>query len=153
MSAINMTHASGTTFPGVLESAEFIVCHSKQVLVSGDGVKGAAVRLGGALMREEKQEGAGVDPFEPHGLTQEEVLEWLFLVDTLNFCFWSDETVKFTVTFAGKEWTGYRAMCAALARAVQVISPSLLPPSLPPSLLSVSVTLYIFVCEQTIAIH
>ena len=57
------------------------------------------------------------DPLEPPGLSNEEVLEWVFVVDILNFCFWSDEETLFTVRHLGKEWTGYRSLCAALARA------------------------------------
>ena len=57
------------------------------------------------------------DPLEPPGLSNEEVLEWLFVVDVLNFCFWSDEPTLFTVWHLGHKWTGYRSMCAALARA------------------------------------
>ena len=56
------------------------------------------------------------DPLEPPGLSNEEVLEWVFVVDVLNFCFWSDEETLFTVRHLGKEWTGYRSLCAALAR-------------------------------------
>ena len=58
-----------------------------------------------------------LDPLEPPGLSDEEVLEWLFLVDVLNFCFWSDEPTLFSVRYLGMEWTGYRSLCAALARA------------------------------------
>lgn len=57
------------------------------------------------------------DPLEPPGLSNEEVLEWWFVVDVLNFCFWSDESALFTVRHLGMDWTGYRSLCAALARA------------------------------------
>ena len=57
------------------------------------------------------------DPLEPPGLSEEEVLEWLFVIDVLNFCFWSDELTLYTVKYLGMEWTGYRSLCAALARA------------------------------------
>jgi hypothetical protein len=57
------------------------------------------------------------DPLEPPGLSNDELLEWLFVVDVLNFCFWSDEPTLFTVKHLGKDWTGYRSMCAALAKA------------------------------------
>ena len=57
------------------------------------------------------------DPLEPPGLSNDEILEWLFVVDVLNFCFWSDEPTLFTVNYLGRDWTGYRSMCAALARA------------------------------------
>ena len=43
----------------------------------------------------------------------------LFLVDTMNFCFWSDEPTLFTVEYQERRWTGYRAMVAALAKAVE----------------------------------
>ena len=57
------------------------------------------------------------DPLEPPGLSNDEILEWLFVVDVLNFCFWSDKPTLFTVNYLGRDWTGYRSMCAALARA------------------------------------
>ena len=45
----------------------------------------------------------------------------IFLIDTLNFCFWSDVgTEPFTVSYLGKKWTGSRSLSAALARAVKV---------------------------------
>lgn len=55
---------------------------------------------------------------EPPDLSPTEALEWIFLLDTLNFCFWSDEPTLFTVSHAGRSWTGYQSLCAALARAV-----------------------------------
>ena len=45
----------------------------------------------------------------------------LFLVDTVNFCFWSDSDVLFTVDYDGKLWTGYRALRAAFLRAMEVL--------------------------------
>lgn len=41
------------------------------------------------------------DPLEPTGLTDSELLEWIFLLDTLNFCFWSDTTTLYTVNYRG----------------------------------------------------
>lgn len=57
--------------------------------------------------------------FEPPGLSPSEILEWTFLLDTLNFCFWSDEATLFTCSYAGKRWTGYWSLCAALLKAVE----------------------------------
>ena len=46
----------------------------------------------------------------------------IFLLDTLNFCFWADIDQKLPrVKYRGSEWTGYRSLCAALTRAVEVI--------------------------------
>ena len=58
-----------------------------------------------------------VDPLEPPGLSNNEILEWLFLVGVLNFCFWSDKPTLFTVRHLGRDWMGYHSMCAVLARA------------------------------------
>jgi hypothetical protein len=44
-------------------------------------------------------------------------LDWLFVVDTLNFCFWSlEDEVGWTVD----GYTGYFALCAAINRALKV---------------------------------
>ena len=49
--------------------------------------------------------------------------DWIFLIDTLNFCFWSaDKNNKWTVNFNGKSYTGYFALCAAIQRAIKVCS-------------------------------
>ena len=45
----------------------------------------------------------------------------VFLADIGNFSFWSDETVgKYTVKYAGQEWTGYWSYVAAINRALDV---------------------------------
>ena len=56
---------------------------------------------------------------EPPGLSPKEILEWTFLLDTLNFCFWSDKATLFTFSYGGEKWTGYRSLCAALTKAVE----------------------------------
>jgi hypothetical protein len=56
---------------------------------------------------------------EPLGLSPEELLEWTFMLDVLNFCFWSDEATLFTFSYGGVRWTGYRSMLAALVKAVE----------------------------------
>lgn len=49
-----------------------------------------------------------------------DAIDWMFLVDTLNFCFWQPPTSKekWTVTYQGKAYTGYFALCAAVNRAI-----------------------------------
>ena len=44
----------------------------------------------------------------------------MFVIDTLNFCFWSDGDILFTVDYGGKSWTGYRALRAAFLKAMEV---------------------------------
>lgn len=60
----------------------------------------------------------------------EEAANWIFVVDSLNFSFWSDSSVAFTVNYQEKDYTGYWSLCAAIDRAlmegIQVTSPSYL---------------------------
>ncbi len=60
---------------------------------------------------------------EPAGLSREQVLQWTFLLDVLNFCFWGDVDKKedglFAFNYQGVTWTGYRSMRAALCKAVE----------------------------------
>jgi Potential Queuosine, Q, salvage protein family len=50
-----------------------------------------------------------------------ETVEWIFLIDLLNFSFFSDETdpeQQFYVTYKGERYTGYWSLCAAVNRAL-----------------------------------
>ena len=66
---------------------------------------------------------------EPRLLSSEQVLQWTFLLDVLNFCFWSKEEAMFTFSYRGEQWTGYRSMCAALTKAVEVTNIPIYSPS------------------------
>lgn len=44
-------------------------------------------------------------------------LNWIFIVDTLNFCFWTPENRKGKFTIEGQ--SGYFALCAAINRAIK----------------------------------
>ncbi|CDI97224.1 protein of unknown function DUF2419 [Echinococcus multilocularis] len=47
-------------------------------------------------------------------------VNWVFLVDSLNFSFWTEKGVpKYVVTFKGQPYTGYMALCAAVNRALE----------------------------------
>jgi hypothetical protein len=48
-------------------------------------------------------------------------VEWIFLIDLLNFSFFSDETDperKYFVMYKGEKYTGYWSLCAAVNRAL-----------------------------------
>ena len=50
-----------------------------------------------------------------------EAVEWIFLIDLLNFSFFSDETdpeKQFHVVYQGEKFTGYWSLCAAVNRAL-----------------------------------
>lgn len=49
----------------------------------------------------------------------EATVDWIFLVDLLNFSFWSDATDAtrvHTVTYKGQSYTGYWTLCACINR-------------------------------------
>lgn len=56
-------------------------------------------------------------PLNPSKL-DESTVEWIFLVDLLNFSFWSAEPSPFAVCFNGKRYTGYWSLCACINRAL-----------------------------------
>lgn len=52
---------------------------------------------------------------------EEKTLNWIFVVDTLNYCFWYEsENQRYTVEYEGKLYTGYWSLCAAINRALNV---------------------------------
>lgn len=55
-----------------------------------------------------------------------EAVDWIFLVDLLNFSFFSDETdpeKQFYVEYKGEKFTGYWSLCAAVNRAMDAEIP------------------------------
>lgn len=49
-----------------------------------------------------------------------QALNWVFVVDTMNFSFWPEkETEQCEVTFKGITYTGYMTLCAAITRAME----------------------------------
>lgn len=42
----------------------------------------------------------------------------IFVLDTLNFCFWSKTDIIFQVKYKGEEHSGYWALCASINRAL-----------------------------------
>ncbi|XP_065203580.1 queuosine 5'-phosphate N-glycosylase/hydrolase isoform X2 [Planococcus citri] len=57
---------------------------------------------------------AAVHPKEKN----EKSINWIFLIDTLNFCFWSTNKSQWRVTWNGETYSGYFALCAAVNRAM-----------------------------------
>ena len=50
-----------------------------------------------------------------------ETVDWIVVLDTLNFSFWTDEDVEpWTVRYEGQDYTGYWALCASINRALKV---------------------------------
>lgn len=58
-------------------------------------------------------------------VADEASVEWLFVVDTLNFSFWVHEDKHYTIDHKGTKYTGCMALCAAVTKALEV--PLILP--------------------------
>ncbi|KAL1917797.1 uncharacterized protein VTP21DRAFT_3631 [Calcarisporiella thermophila] len=112
----------------VLNSAFFINRNSKHVSIPQEGVEKAA-RLIYRNMKARKYSTAiwKQHPLNPK-VADKSAVEWIFLVDLLNFSFWSDiDTVdssaphpdRYAVTFEGTSYTGYWSLCAAVNRALK----------------------------------
>lgn len=56
-------------------------------------------------------------PLHPKTLC-DTTINWIFLVDSLNFSFWANKGEEFAVTWRGVEYIGYWALCAAINRAL-----------------------------------
>ncbi len=102
----------------VLESAQWIVSQATSVTVPAAGVAAAAAQLQAlgdeafalSLWRTCEQ--------NPRVVT-DDTLEWIFVVDTLNFCFWAERDAPlFACLHEGRTFTGYWALCACVNRAL-----------------------------------
>lgn len=106
----------------VLESAEFIAGHCECITIDEEAIDKSAIWLAG-----QHESGAfslkrwrAENPLH-HQDQSDDCLQWVFLVDSLNFCFWSAEPSGelFTVAHGGKLYTGYWSLCAAINRALE----------------------------------
>lgn len=111
----------------VLPSAQFIAEHATECTVDVDGCWKAAETVY-ELMQTQKY---STEKWSEHELNPKEktkeTVDWLFLVDLLNFSFWSDvddndtgrpDTLRYAVEYKGKSYTGYWSLCAAVNRAL-----------------------------------
>ncbi|KAL0206569.1 hypothetical protein P9112_001876 [Eukaryota sp. TZLM1-RC] len=64
----------------------------------------------------------------PCHLTTNDLVNYIFVLDSLNFSFWNDDLTPYTVLYKGTLQKGYWGLCAALNRAldenIPIISPS-----------------------------
>lgn len=105
------------------EAAQYIAKHSKDVHISLDGVKQTARKIYEMMVKSEVL--VDVSRWDLHDLNpktkDKAAIDWVFVVDLLNFSFWSDEAdnqPKYMVRYKGREWTGYWSLCAAVNRAM-----------------------------------
>ncbi|KAI8324214.1 hypothetical protein GQ54DRAFT_79689 [Martensiomyces pterosporus] len=107
----------------VLDSAHFISQHSHDVRVPEAGVRKAAQ----GIMDRMKTTGYSTAEWKKNTLTpsvaDDAAIEWIFVVDALNFSFWSDKggspEKQYTVSLDGHAYKGYWTLCAAINRAIR----------------------------------
>uniref|UniRef100_A0A0R3S012 Queuosine 5'-phosphate N-glycosylase/hydrolase n=1 Tax=Elaeophora elaphi TaxID=1147741 RepID=A0A0R3S012_9BILA len=102
------------------ESAEFIVTHgTNNIELSQEGVLKVAQLIMDAINSNEFTEDTYFSLDLHPQIADRRAIDWIFLIDTINFSFWSDHEVNFKVTFHGKQYTGYLAACACINRALE----------------------------------
>lgn len=61
------------------------------------------------------------DDVHPVGMLEEKAINWIFVVDTLNFCFWAAKNDSWwEITHEGNKYSGYFGLCAAINKAIKV---------------------------------
>ncbi|KAI8577001.1 hypothetical protein K450DRAFT_274173 [Umbelopsis ramanniana AG] len=120
----------------VLTSADFIHENSQHVFIPSSGIESAAkVVFENMKTREYSTKTWKMHPLNPK-VANESAINWIFLVDLLNFSFWSerdpdDKSVpnpaRYAVEYQGVKYTGYWALCACINRACQEGYPILKP--------------------------
>lgn len=107
------------------ESADFITKEAKDVSIDEDAVKKVASELREAF----ESKSYNVTNWREHPLhpknADDDALDFIFVMDSFNFSFWTDEedeatNGKYEVEFGGVSYTGYWALLAAMKRAIEV---------------------------------
>ncbi|XP_018614663.1 queuosine 5'-phosphate N-glycosylase/hydrolase [Scleropages formosus] len=102
------------------ESGQFVAERSRDVSVEEEGVRRIAEMLYALRGCEEftPQGWKKMNPLAP-SWSSDEAINWVFVVDTMNFSFWHPCGEKpCTITYKGKTYSGYMALCAAVTRAM-----------------------------------
>ena len=119
---LNDVAVAGPAETRVLESAEHIYKNSVDVAIDMRGTKAAATTIRG-LMEEKEYSCKTWSEHELHPKVKEKgTVDFVFTMDLLNFSFWSDCSSagkRYLVEYAGRRWTGYWSLVAALQRALE----------------------------------
>jgi hypothetical protein len=113
-----------------LESAGFVMKNAKSVNLNQSGIDFLAKKIYDSLKsRNCSYFNWKAAPLNPKKMN-EFAINWIFLVDSLNFSFWSDlelnnntnkmssQIEKYTVVYNNVQYHGYWALCAAVNRAL-----------------------------------
>lgn len=114
----------------VVESSAFIAEHAKHIKLGTDEEFEAAAKIVEPLVKAWKPDSWSDFELHPSELKdQEKKAAWIFLIDTMNYAFWTEKSkTPFTVSYNGKNWTGYWSLCAAIKKYIEK-DESILEPS------------------------
>ncbi|KAJ3270462.1 hypothetical protein HDV01_007822 [Terramyces sp. JEL0728] len=104
----------------VQESAKYIAANMKHVKINEDQVAIAADQILEKMI-ELKYDITQWKKHTLHPKAQDgSSLDWIFVMDLLNFSFWDERSVKkrYQVTLDGTTYTGYWSLCAAMKRSL-----------------------------------
>ena len=108
-----------------MQSAQFIAASAKHVFIDYAALKEVSFKLREAF----ETKTFSIRDWKKHTLHpkegNEDALDFIFVMDSLNFSFWTEEEVefrdgKYSVQFEGVSYTGYFALVAAMNRAIHV---------------------------------
>ncbi|EDO34709.1 predicted protein [Nematostella vectensis] len=102
------------------ESGSFIASHSKDVSLCEEGIS----RASEIVFKSLKSNAYSYKTWKDHELHPKEMskatVDWIFVLDTLNFSFWVDDGLEpWTIRHKGKDFQGYWALCAGINRAIE----------------------------------
>ncbi|EDV22129.1 uncharacterized protein TRIADDRAFT_29087 [Trichoplax adhaerens] len=102
----------------VRQSAELVCKLAKHVQIKQDGIKQVANMIVKAL----QSNSYSIQSWKQHDLhpkdMNEATLNWILVLDTLNFSFWTENPQKFVIRYKEKNYTGYWSLVAAINRAL-----------------------------------
>ncbi|XP_071816725.1 queuosine 5'-phosphate N-glycosylase/hydrolase-like isoform X2 [Apostichopus japonicus] len=104
----------------IRESSQFNAENCDEVTINEAAVDVLAEKLFNSFKKQEYS----IQEWKHHKLHPQkmvqETVDWIFIMDTLNFSFWSESNDKrYLVEFNGEKHSGYWALCAAIKRAVE----------------------------------
>ncbi|KAI9780573.1 MAG: hypothetical protein M1816_002823 [Peltula sp. TS41687] len=105
----------------VLPSASYIYDHSIDVALDSRATKAAAQKIWTSMQEKEYSTSTwSTHELHPAPSEGEDTLDFIFTMDLLNFCFWSEisQDHRFQIEYRGKRYTGYNSLVAALRRAL-----------------------------------
>ncbi|PVZ96552.1 hypothetical protein BB558_007533 [Smittium angustum] len=105
----------------VLQSAILINKNSKNVSINNEKIHSAALKVLDGINSTEYSTNAWKQHELNPNVANEEAVEWIFVIDLLNFCFWTTKDKKsreYSVSYNGKSYTGYWSLCASINRAL-----------------------------------